>query len=442
MRKKIFLCLLVSLLMFFVSGCNLPEPDETAQLFLSRLVNEQYEDMYQMLTNEVKTQMTLEGFVSYYQNFYDKLGKTRLTLKIIKPNDEKWDIKDNRVTIPVEGMMLTWRVGDLSMNQNLKMVYEEKEWRVDWQSRNIFPQLTNLNHQLEITRTSAQRGGIYDRLGYELAGLGKIYQINMVPGKMEDWDESIKTLSELLDLSIAKIEKTLQQKWVRPGLRVPLRSITNEEWLSKRDDLLEIPGLLASSSENRVYYSPYSLAQTIGYLGEISRTELNNLEMKGYEVGDLVGRAGLEAKYEDILAGKPGYMLRIVDENGKEQSMIKFTRSMNGNDLFLTIDKTLQQISESAMTGRRGVVIAMSPQTGEVLTLASIPGYDINEFLLGKSSIRLKEILNDPFSPLLNRTIQGKYIPGSTFKPLTALAALELESEYDSSKILFKFSKD
>ncbi|MCK4258027.1 MAG: hypothetical protein KAX49_03565 [Halanaerobiales bacterium] len=434
MKKKFFLCLLVFLLMFFVSGCGLPEPDEAAQLFLSRLINEQYEEMYQMLTNEIKAEMTSGSFASYYRNFYDKLGKTRLTLEMVKPNDEKWDIQDNRVRIPIEGMMLTWRVGDLSMNQTLKMIYEEKEWRIDWQPRNIFPQLTNLNHQLEITRTTAQRGGIYDRLGYELAGLGKIYQIGMVPGKMENWDASINTLSELLDLSPAKIEKTLQQKWVRLDLFVPLRSITNEEWLSKRDDLLEIPGLLASSSESRVYYSPYSLAQTIGYLGEINQNELKDWEKEGYEVGDWVGRAGLEEKFEKTLAGKPGYMIRIVDENGKEQLMIKFTRSMNGNDLFLTIDKTLQQIAESAMAERRGVVIAMAPQTGEVLTLASFPGYDGNEFLFGRSSTRLKEILNDPFSPLLNRTIQGKYIPGSTFKPLTVLAALELVSEYDFSK--------
>ncbi|AZR73325.1 hypothetical protein BBF96_07980 [Anoxybacter fermentans] len=437
MRKKISIGLLMILIILLISGCVFfrPDPDETAQVFLRGLENGQYEEIYQMLSSEAKARVKKDFFVNRYRETYEQLGKIELKLEMVRPADgQKWEIKDNRVEIPVKGKMLTWTVGEINMDQILHLVYEEKEWRIDWKSTNILPQLSDLSYSLAVTRLPAERGNIYDRNGEKLVGPGIIYRIGLVPGKMENWDEAINSLAKLLDMTPERIEQALQQKWVRPDLFVPLRSITKDEWLTKKDKFLAIPGVLASSYEGRVYFGPKSLAPTVGYLGEINQKELQDWATEGYELGDKVGRTGLEKKFEKFLAGKPGYMIRILDKEGKEQAMVKFTRSQKGNDLILTIDQRLQKISELAMGERSGVVIAMVPETGEILALGSFPGYDVNEFLLGKSSTHLSKILNDPAKPLVNRPIQGRYIPGSTFKPLTALAALEFYPEYDPEK--------
>ncbi len=432
MKKQFNLVILSIFLIFLITGCSRPTPDETVQTFLNYLSAGQYAEMYQLLTVEAKQRISEQDFAAIYQDIYQKVGNLKLELEMqTLAEGEEWPVEDNRVDIPINGSMLTWTVDEIGMNQTLQMVYEEKAWRVDWQPTNILPQLTDLSYQVEVSRTSANRGNIFDRGGKQLAGPGKIYQIGLVPGKMLNWDETIYLMANLLGLSSQRIEQELHQKWVQPNLFVPLRSITAEEWSAKKNDFMSIPGMLASSQEGRIYTTPVSLAPTIGYLGEINSKELAQWKTDGYVVGDLIGRTGLEKREENYLAGKPGYMIRIVDQSDNEQALVKFTRPMHGGDVFLTIDSTLQKIIERAMGDRQGIAVAMVPNTGEVLALASFPGFDANEFTLGSSSQKINQLLNDPGNPLINRPIQSRYIPGSIFKPITALTALELYPEYD-----------
>lgn len=435
MKKRIRIGFVLCLLTIFLSACSKPAPDEAAQTFLTRLQKGQYQEMYQQLSTEAKAQIFEEDFISRYQEIYRKVGQTRLTLKMVKPAEgEKWPIEDNRVDIPVKGEMLTWTVGDLKMDQTLHMIYEEKEWRVDWQPSNILPEFIGLNDRVQVTRTFAERGGIYDRHGEMLAGTGKVYRIGLVPGKMDDWETTIEEMAKLLDLSLQRVQRALEQKWVRPDHFVPLRSITKREWEEKKEQFMAISGMLASSSEGRVYVGLESLASTLGYMGEINQKELAESQLKGYQIGDKIGRDGLEQRFEDYLSGKHGYMIRILDQEGNEKALIKFTRPMKGDNLFLTIDSSVQAMLEQAMGDQQGFAIVMLPKTGEILGLASLPGFDANEFLLGGASNRIAQILKDPATPMLNRPIEGRYIPGSTLKPLTALAALEFVPDYDPMK--------
>ena len=436
MSRRVFLALVILLVAFVLIGCNRPAPDETVQKFIDGLKNERYEDIYQLLTIDAKNRITESDFINRYQEIYKEIGKVRIQLEMIQPKGEEWEITDNRVEASLRGDMFTWTVEEISLNQKLLLLYEENAWHIDWQPTNILPQLTDVNQRIIVTRTPATRGEIYDRLGEELAGKGAVFSIGVVPGKLVDQEDSINGLAELLDLTPEQIHKALKQKWVKPELFVPLRSITEQEWLTKRSEFLAIPGMLASKREGRVYSGPASLAPTLGYLGEVNPEELQKWESTGYQPGDKVGRSGLEQKYEKYLAGKPGYMIRIVAQQGREVAMVKFTRPMAGIDLYLSIDGQLQEIIAKHMGEKQGAVIAMTPKTGEVLALGSFPGFDANEFLLGGSTKSLVKLLNDPSTPLLNRPIQGQYIPGSTFKPLTIIAALDYYPEYDPFEMI------
>ena len=434
MKRKISSAILVLLFVVLISSCSfrIPDPDQRAQEFLDGLEQGEYEQIYQMLTMDAKERIEMKTFVKHYRQTYDKIGKVKLELKMITPpEDEDWEIEDDQVEIPVEGKMSTWTVGHFEMDQVLHMVYEDKEWKIDWQTTNILPQLYELSYRVEVTRTPAERGNFYAQNGEPLTGKGIIYKIGLVPGKIEDKNGAIEKLSTLLDMTPNRIEKKLGQKWVRPHMFVPLRSITEEEWKKKKDEFIKVKGILASRFEKRLYFGVDSLASTIGYLSEINAQEVVDWKRDGYKIGDLVGRTGLERKFEKELSGKPGYMIRVVDENNKEQAMIKFVRPIDGKNFFLTLDHNLQKISQKAMGERNGLVLAMNPKSGEIKAIGSFPGYDPNEFQLGRHSTRLSKLLNNPQTPLLNRVIQGKYIPGSTFKPVTILAALEYFPEYD-----------
>lgn len=430
MTKK--LCIGLLLILCFASGCTLfrPSPVGTTTKYLDALKAGKYADMYRFLTSEAKSKVNEARFTSLYQTIYQQIGVTAVNLDLAS-DKKRWPVKKNRTEIPVQGTLATWTVGDIAVNQILRMVYEEKTWRIDWQATNILPQMTELNYRVVVSRSFPDRGNIYDRNGEIIAGAGPIYRIGLVPGKMTNPEGAIPRLAALLDFTPEQIQKILNQKWVKADHFVPLRSISRAEWQTKKDQLLAIPGVIVSSATGRIYTDAESLSPTIGYLGEISDKEFQAGIKEGYQHGDLIGKDGLEKRFERALAGKPGFTIRIVDQMGEEQAMVQSTEAENGRDLNLTIDMRLQRVIEKAMGDRSGMAVALNPRTGEVLAIGSFPGYDSSEFVLGRASNQVKQYLKDPLTPLLNRPLRGRYIPGSTLKPFTALAALEFDPKYN-----------
>lgn len=418
-----------------LSGCAFfrPKPDETAKTFLEHWKNGRYEEMYRLVTAGKQSEIPESDFVKRYQTIYDAIGKTELRVQMVGPEKGKYEVKENRTVIPLQGVMLTTTVGEIVVDQEMTLVYESKAWRVDWKPTFILPQLKEWTYRVQVNQVSGERGHIYDRNGEMIVGTEAIYRIGLVPGKILNREKAIMALSTLLHLSTQRIEQALEQTWVKPESFVPLRAITQEQWQMKKAQFLAIPGMLASNDSGRIYAGTPGLASTIGYLGELNAKELERLREKGYRSGDRIGRDGLEKQFEAQLAGKPGFKVRFLHQNGQEQEVIS-SHPQKGKDLNLTLDLVLQQVIEKAMGNRRGVAMALNPKTGEMLAMASFPGYDPNEFNLGGSTNRIREILESPDKPLLNRVTQGKYIPGSIFKPLTALTALELDPAYDPAK--------
>jgi penicillin-binding protein 2 len=185
------------------------------------------------------------------------------------------------------------------------------------------------------------------------------------------------------------------------------------------------PELELVKSHQRLYPQDGFLAHLIGYTGEVNEQELNSPEFAKYNPGDIVGKFGIERFYNDHLTGKDGSRQVKVDNTGFEREVLGIKEATPGKDLRLTIDLDLQSVAELAMDGRQGAVVALDPRNGEVLAMVSRPAFDSNHFVGRVDPREFSRLLTDPAKPFINRATQAQLSPGSTFKPLMALAALE-----------------
>src|SRR5437660_1342978 len=197
---------------------------------------------------------------------------------------------------------------------------------------------------------------------------------------------------------------------------------------------LELPALRVEQTPQRRYPANGSLAHVLGYVQEISPEQLDDsrYKEKKYKPGDIIGQDGVEAVYDEYLRGRDGYRKVVVDSRGHIQSEVERVEPQSGQDIVLTIDNDLQLAAEDQLRKSpqgRGVIIAMDPNNGEILALASAPTFDPNLFSQRITSkegrAEYQKLLNDPNRPLLNRAVQGRYPPGSTWKPLMATAGLQ-----------------
>jgi penicillin-binding protein 2 len=184
------------------------------------------------------------------------------------------------------------------------------------------------------------------------------------------------------------------------------------------------PEMELMHAQRRLYSRGGLAAHAIGYTGEVSEAELNTTEFARLHQGDIIGKAGIERQYNDILMGVDGQRRVIVDNMGRVRKVIDKKEATAGRNLTLTIDLDLQVVAELAMENRRGAVIALDPRNGEVLAMVSRPAYDPNKFAGRIRSRDWSELRDNPDNPLLNRAIQAQLAPGSTFKPFVAMAAL------------------
>jgi penicillin-binding protein 2 len=178
-------------------------------------------------------------------------------------------------------------------------------------------------------------------------------------------------------------------------------------------------------AERRLYPQNGFAAHVIGYTGEISEPELDLPEYAKYDSGSVIGKFGIEKQYNDMLMGVDGQREVIVDNRGRERQVLGIKEAVAGKNLQLTIDLDLQTVAELALEGKKGAIVAIDPRNGEVLAMSSRPTFDPNKFSVRIRSADWKALLDNPDHPLLNRAIQAQFAPGSTFKPLMALAGLE-----------------
>lgn len=284
----------------------------------------------------------------------------------------------------------------------------------------------------------APRGAIFDRHGRQLVDSRPIYSVilSREDTKNKDLNQLIKPLSVALVIDRDILRERFDQIKSQPAFE----SITIKEGATL-DDIawveahqLEFPELRIEQQPQRRYPENGLLAHVLGYVGEVSPEQLAQPQnkSKGYKPGDVIGQDGLEKAYDDYLRGKDGYRKVIVDSGGHIQREIERVEPQAGQDIVITIDIDLQVVAEAELSKSpqgRGVIIAMDPNNGEVLAMASYPTFDPNLFsqrlATKEGRAEYAKLLADPKKPLINRAIQGRFPPGSTWKPLMAIAGLQ-----------------
>lgn len=282
----------------------------------------------------------------------------------------------------------------------------------------------------------APRGAIYDRHGELLADSAPCFVIVFRPFPAESTERVRETMSPdwlarvaaLVELDSSEVRRQVDLA-NRTGQTAALVRDAPFAIRAAAEELrAELPGIEVQVEPLRNYPNGALAAHLLGYAGEINRAELDTLAAAGYRSGDLIGRTGVERRYEDHLRGRDGVEYVVVNARGRRVSTLGEPGARPpepGQDLTLTLDLKVQRALEEAMAGvGRGAAVALDPRDGGILALVSRPVYDPNEFSHGLSRARWRELSEGGANPLLNRAIQGVYPPGSTFKIVTMSAAL------------------
>jgi penicillin-binding protein 2 len=281
----------------------------------------------------------------------------------------------------------------------------------------------------------APRGYMYDRKGRLLVKNVPTFAVKIRPADLPDEmrDQVVARLGALLRMDPAEINATIDSN---PGSAFDLVRIAQD--VDRRTAQLiseagfELPGVDVAVEARRQYTDGALLAQLLGYTGPVSAEELADLRDQGYQPDDLLGKVGLEAQYETELRGTYGVQTVARDNTGRRTQVLQTVREpVPGASLRLTIDTKAQKNAQKALKWAmdvigmtRGVVIAMDPQTGEILAMVSLPTYDNNKFARGISQAEYKKLLSNKDKPLLNHAIQAHYAPGSTYKLVTGTGGL------------------
>ncbi len=292
------------------------------------------------------------------------------------------------------------------------------------------------------TRQTPLRGMIFDRNGNLLADNRPSYNLYFTPafcGK-EKFESTLNRLVEYAGLSDLEIEKTREAYNQKTRLErfVPTlirRSMTWSEMASVEQRIDMLDGVEVRPETSRAYPNNTLASHLIGYVGEINQRQLRSMRNMGYREGDVIGKSGVEKAWEKQLRGKNGIVLLVKDRFGQsvpesvvrkvldEDSVVEDT--IPGNNMILSLDTRLQELTEKRFPGYNGAAVAMDPNTGFILAMVSKPAFDPNNFTGAVSGRWLHDLFRDPDRPLTNRVVQQHYPPGSIFKPVVGLAALK-----------------
>ena len=282
------------------------------------------------------------------------------------------------------------------------------------------------NNRIRPVKIRPPRGVIYDRKGRPLVENVLTFDISLVPEDTPDLDATIERLAPIIKQRPAEIRKMLADAEPVRGQYEPVKLREEATWdqvaivEAQQEDL---DGVIVEP-EHRRYYPYGGLAShQFGHLGKVTLTQKKKRQQ--VDTGLLVGQSGLEKTYDKLLLGTAGKRLLQVNAAGRKVKDLGIEEPKPGRDLYLTLDLGVQRAAEEARGERAGAVVALDPNSGEVLALVSHPTYDPNLFPRGISPADWERLSNDPSHPLYNRAVQSVYPPGSTFKVVVALAGLE-----------------
>lgn len=283
------------------------------------------------------------------------------------------------------------------------------------------------NNRVRLNAIAPARGLIFDRNGSVLAHNLPSFQLEITSEEVDDIEITLQQISEYLSFSERDVERFRKAlKRAAPFEGVPLRFRMTEREVARFSVVQhDFPGVRIVARLRRHYPQESLAGHTIGYVGRIDEKEQEKLDPVNYRATQEIGKIGIEQQFESMLHGTAGYQQVEVNVEGRVLRVLEEQAPTEGAAIYLTLDSQLQRVAEKALGDNNGAVVAMDPQTGEILAMVSKPAFDINLFVDGISIKNYARLREDWRRPLFNRALSGTYPPGSIIKPVMALAGLE-----------------
>ena len=273
------------------------------------------------------------------------------------------------------------------------------------------------------------RGEFHDYFGNVIAGNFEAYQLHIIPEQVEDFRYVIYRVKDLLELSEKEFKKVLKKKnEIKPWETLIVSDNLSWKKFSKiNNHLYDLNGVKPVISISRNYPYKENFTHLIGYVSQANENDIENTESikKNFVPGLKVGKVGLEKSFEDDLIGSNDIERYEVNAYGRRISQLEFQKGEKGKTLRLTIDTEVQKLANELLKDQAGSICVMDIYSGDIIAMHSSPSFDPNLFVFGISKDDWQLIRNNPMKPLVNKTLQGNYSPGSTIKPIVALSALE-----------------
>ena len=347
-------------------------PEEVLLKYMGYIEEQNYTAMYQLIDVEASGQISEEDFVKRNSAIYEGIEVQNMAITILS-----WDMEapsgytfmpsgnkeENVVQYQTDFDTVA---GEISFENEAYFLKIEDTYKLVWMDSLIYPGLSERD-KVRVSVTQAKREEILDRNGCVLAGKGTASSVGIVPGRLENQDDSLRQIADLLGMKPEEIE---------------LMSLEPDEETLKEYErqqrLLEIPGVMISDTEVRSYPLKDAAAHLVGYVQNVTAEDLEKYSGQGYTASSVIGRSGAEGLFEKELKGQNGCRIYIVDSDGNEKEELACRIVENGKDIKLTIDAELQKALYEQFQSDKSCSVAMNPYTGEVLALVSTPSFRLS----------------------------------------------------------------
>jgi penicillin-binding protein 2 len=407
-------------------------PTRIAENWVSLWESADYAGMYALTSDATKQAMTEEEFVTRYTSIQQEAGLTKIVA----------DVAENAGldgSVPIKVTFSSSLVGDITEENAVHLVREGDDWKVAWTPSSIFKDL-GTSGCVDFVGEATDRGRILDSKGRVLAEDAEVARVSVVPGMVEDADTTFAELSRIIEMPVADIQKRVDAAGA-PNWSVPLKDMPADRSTELLNALQPYPGVQVQRATARTYpYGPVA-AHLVGWVSIATQEDIQNDDKGLVQPDQMLGRAGLELGANEILTGKPGGELLIVEcETRAERAILGESEGVPSKDITLTVDIAFQVEVDKALTaaektdpdkknqtmGQRSAAVVIDPRTGGILAMVSHPTFDPNGFITGNFSEEdLKVMQDDALRAQTNRATGQAYPTGSIFKAITTAAAMK-----------------
>ncbi len=397
----------------------LPRADSVVQAYLSAWTNGDYATMYNLLTPAWQEKLSLEQFQKYYQQAQNQATVQQVEAQVQSMLQDKGQAAAN-----FHSVWQTYRFGQIYADNQMHLKYAGQRWGVEWQPTLVLPQLGD-NVTLAFLSEQPTRGNIYDKNFHAVAAQGQVVTVGIVPQYIVDEQKTVANVAQITGVSPEKIRADIAS--ARPDWFVPIADVSFETSLEFDELFNSMPGTDRRARTVRTYNDGDIAAHIIGYMGSIPAESKDKYVALGYTGDEMVGLAGVEAWAETQLAGQRGGRLATISPPPGNQvlSELATVTSQAGSSVYLTVDLAFQAAIEGLLGQRKGAIVVMKPDTGQIYALATYPRFNPSVFTQGVDANAWAALYSDENRPLISRATQGAYPAGSIFKVVSLTAALE-----------------